>query len=437
MLLVAAAAFGTQLPPTTRRGQSPACDADDDGWLTQLRPAWLAHEANWPAASARRKAAWKRLCSAAPFPWADPTSTVYASAAPEVCETFHEAREALDYSYHDRPLVARQRLQDDILLAALNEKATPLPGERPWIVFTAGAMGVGKSHALLSLHAEGIFPLDSFQNVDPDKLKGELPEFAGYLLYDRPSAATKLHRESSLMAEVLFEHSLRQGRNILVDGSLRDSRWYARLFRRIKKQFPEFRLAILHVAAPADVVLRRVAERAAASPNGRAVPTALVEESLRQVPASVRRLAPLVDFVGRVSNDDDGLKLVSGGATWGEFARVWGRELSSEAPHASCDNLSCDRLRERSLLRGAMRLWGRPYGATCARCIAHGWIESGQVCACYATRPGWSVSGFKMVEETSVGFSLLWALGWYDTPPKNGPTGKLDKGRLVSEATGP
>ena len=145
------AAARSQLPPTTRRGQSPARDADDDDWLTQLRPAWLAHEANWPAASARRKAAWKRLCSAAPFPWADPTSRVYASAAPEVCETFHEAREALDYSYHDRPLVARQRLQDDILLAALNERATPLPGERPWIVFTAGAMGVGKSHALLSL----------------------------------------------------------------------------------------------------------------------------------------------------------------------------------------------------------------------------------------------------------------------------------------------
>ena len=79
-----------------------------------------------------------------------------------------------------------------------------------------------------------------------------------------------------------------------------------------------------------------------------------------------------------------------------------------------------------------LRLWGRPYGATCARCIAHGWIESGQVCACYATRPGWSVSGFKMVEETSVGFSLLWALGWYDTPPKNGPTGKLDEGGVVA-----
>ena len=87
-----------------------------------------------------------------------------------------DARGALDYAYHKRPILARQHLQNTILRKVLlNDKALPREGAAPWIVFTAGAMGVGKSHALLSLHAEGLFPLDTFQAIDPDKLKGELP----------------------------------------------------------------------------------------------------------------------------------------------------------------------------------------------------------------------------------------------------------------------
>ena len=68
----------------------------------------------------------------------------------------------------------RQHLQDVILQRALSSQAKPKTGQRPWCVFTAGAMGVGKSHALLSLHAEALFPLDRFQQIDPDKIKGEV-----------------------------------------------------------------------------------------------------------------------------------------------------------------------------------------------------------------------------------------------------------------------
>ena len=78
-------------------------------------------------------------------------------------------------------------------------------------------MGAGKSHALLTLHGAGRFPLDAFVKVDPDMLKAELPEFKGYLAEDSASAATKLHRESTQMADVLFEHALIHGRDLLVE----------------------------------------------------------------------------------------------------------------------------------------------------------------------------------------------------------------------------
>ena len=94
-------------------------------------------------------------------------------------------------------------------------------------------MGVGKSHALLTLHNDGRFPLCAFQPIDPDKLKAELPEFKGYLLHDPESAATKLHRESTQMADVLMEHSLQRGAHVLVDGSLRDHAWHKLLFAQV------------------------------------------------------------------------------------------------------------------------------------------------------------------------------------------------------------
>ncbi len=44
---------------------------------------------------------------------------------------------------------------------------------RPWLVFTAGTMGVGKGHVLLHLsrNKAASFPLDRFVRVDPDEFR--------------------------------------------------------------------------------------------------------------------------------------------------------------------------------------------------------------------------------------------------------------------------
>ena len=45
------------------------------------------------------------------------------------------------------------------------------PSRRPWVVFTAGPMGVGKSYVLAQLYQRKLFPLDRFIKIDPDMLK--------------------------------------------------------------------------------------------------------------------------------------------------------------------------------------------------------------------------------------------------------------------------
>mmetsp|Transcript_68329 Transcript_68329/g.192688 ORF Transcript_68329/g.192688 Transcript_68329/m.192688 type:complete len:506 (-) Transcript_68329:228-1745(-) len=217
-------------------------------------------------------------------------------------QRYKDARGKLDYGYHPDMFPARQMLQDAIVSRCEVSRESTLPGEQPWIVFTAGAMGVGKSYVMLTLDSDGLFPMENFALVDPDKLKNELPEMKGYLERDPATAATKVHRESTMISEVLFEHCLSAKQNLLVDGSLRDVGWYTKLFQRIRREFPVYRIGIVHITASRETIINRAEARA--KETGRVVPRELLEASMAQVPESVAALAPLADFVADVANDD-------------------------------------------------------------------------------------------------------------------------------------
>lgn len=55
-------------------------------------------------------------------------------------------------------------------------------------------------------------------------------------------------RQAGLMAEILEETALLQGRNILVDGSMRDGEWYSLHVGDLRERFPRLRVAIIHVS---------------------------------------------------------------------------------------------------------------------------------------------------------------------------------------------
>ena len=70
--------------------------------------------------------------------------------------TFREVREELDHSYHGMYKMARQHVQDRLIEHVLEHGEAQ---DRPWIVFTAGAMGAGKSRTMTWLSDSGYFPL--------------------------------------------------------------------------------------------------------------------------------------------------------------------------------------------------------------------------------------------------------------------------------------
>ena len=188
------------------------------------------------------------------FPWSQATVDTYAAsrrprkaedAASEAESDFHgpfaAIRATLDYAYHRNPVPARQRVQDGIIggmlattaprFASLEGSPNALrcatsTGRRPFIVFTAGGMGVGKGYVLRWTHRKEYFDVKRYAHVDPDAIKFRLPEMAHMVRLDHASAGSLTHRESGMMAELAQEQALCEGKNIIIDGSLRDWKWY-------------------------------------------------------------------------------------------------------------------------------------------------------------------------------------------------------------------
>ncbi len=114
---------------------------------------------------------------------------------------FSHIRRTLDYTFHSHYTFERQKLHDAIITDMLNEAYIcdengniGAIAADPWIVFTAGAMGAGKSHTLRVLVEKSRFPLPAFVIVDPDEIRRLLPEYHMYIA-ENPELAGELTRK--------------------------------------------------------------------------------------------------------------------------------------------------------------------------------------------------------------------------------------------------
>ena len=174
-------------------------------------------------------------------------------------------RAQLDYTFHSVYSESRVRFQDAIVDSILANPCVEVSNSRklstcldrpeePWIVFTAGAMGAGKSRTIRLLHQKGLFPLHTFITVDPDHIRQQLPEFDAFVRYNPENAGYLTRKESGLISEIVILEALNRGQNVLVDGTLRDSGWYRRFFQNIRDIHPNLRIAIVHVTSPRQSV---------------------------------------------------------------------------------------------------------------------------------------------------------------------------------------
>ena len=237
------------------------------------------------------------------------TEDNYCTNKIEYVGRYSELRKILDYTYHKHYTPERQLLQDKLMAlfnsTVVRDMNTGQLCERPdvnWIVFTAGPMGAGKSHTLVNLSSKDLFPLESFVRVDPDSLRELLPETKEYIRLNAATAGNCTQKEVGYLAEILTLYALQQGKNVLVDGSLRDSEWYRKYIQALRTQYNQIKVAILHVTASEKTIFARCKKREAVT--GRHVPESIIKDTMKQLPCSIYALAPYVDTVVTIENED-------------------------------------------------------------------------------------------------------------------------------------
>jgi len=107
----------------------------------------------------------------------------------------------------------------DVLLGCTNT-----PPDRPWIIFTAGAMGAGKSHTVKMLQAFGCCSLTHMSKVDPDTVKYQLPEMVHYIQKNpgpKPDkniiyAGHATHNESAFIQEIIVREMLEESKSMII-----------------------------------------------------------------------------------------------------------------------------------------------------------------------------------------------------------------------------
>lgn len=82
-------------------------------------------------------------------------------------------------------------------------------------------------------------------------------EYHSYAQKEPERAGELTNREAGYITEIIAKVALKEGYNVLVDGSLRNSTWYGQYFRHLRSEYPVLRIAILHITAPEEAILDR------------------------------------------------------------------------------------------------------------------------------------------------------------------------------------
>jgi len=216
-----------------------------------------------------------------------------------LCGRYVRARSCLDYSWHKPYPPDRQLLQDAIVSEELNDKPSI---ERPWLYLMAGTMGAGKTHSIKKWLGRDVFR--NFVLADIDRIKHRLPEMK-QLLEDDPRNADKIvHSEASTVHEVLFRTAIDKRNNVIIDGTLRDGKFFESLLNTWKgdEDIPH-RIVIFHVVASLNTCLRRAIKRG--GETKRIVPPEYIDASISDTEIAIRRLRYLADEYVVIHNDAD------------------------------------------------------------------------------------------------------------------------------------
>ena len=152
------------------------------------------------------------------------------------------------------------------------------------------------------MSATGILQLERVSKIDPDAFKLRMPEWQVYQSNNKSDVAGSMtHAESSYVAEIAQHVAMNNNMDVWIDGSLRNWEWYEMELQRLREKHPQYRIAIIVISAPDEMIDDNIKRRAAET--GRDIPEELRQaSSIKEIGGGIVNLVHMVDLVASVHN---------------------------------------------------------------------------------------------------------------------------------------
>jgi len=190
----------------------------------------------------------------------------------------------------------RKKLHDEIVRMFISDKGVNPEVSGSEAILMCGGSGTGKSRVI-----EKIIGSNGYVLVDPDKIKELIPEYAKAKGEGKPEAADIVHEESSDIALLLLEASIKDELPLIYDGTMKNIDKYNEIIRDLKSK--GYTIQIVAVDASVEVAYDRAKKRYMES--GRVVEREVVENSNYLVAAAFQALCKKVDMYMVLENNSN------------------------------------------------------------------------------------------------------------------------------------
>ena len=197
-----------------------------------------------------------------------------------------------DHFIDGKPTTARAQFHENEIIQpafAGKKTAAELGQAKPVAILTMGGPASGKGVVLGKLHEHGV-DQSSFVHVDPDEVKGKLPEYQAQVPKEGGKtfvgAAAQVHEESSHVAKQIRDRAIEGGHNVVIDGTGGNADKFIQMIEHLKSK--GYDVQVHHPHLDVDEGVKRALARAERS--GRHVPEPFIRETYANIEKALPRI---------------------------------------------------------------------------------------------------------------------------------------------------
>ena len=189
----------------------------------------------------------------------------------------------------------RQELHDNLVAKAVKGVPRVPDSQQPVAIVMMGGGGAGKGTLIKAV----VHDRHDFVHVDPDDLKGELPEYKqameftsiGGAKVTAKDAAWMAHEESGDISDQLLTKGIENRQNLIVDGTGKNAKKHADKIKDLRAK--GYHVKLLYAHTEMEEAVKRAAGRA--DESGRYVPIPILEDAHTKIPGNFEYVARHAD----------------------------------------------------------------------------------------------------------------------------------------------